>query len=843
MVQATLFISARDWLIPAAILFAAGGALLYWAYRRVAAERLTRTACVFLKLLGFAVLAFCLLEPLWSGQRARPGSNYFVLLADNSQGMQIKDREATQTRGEWLRAQLNDHQTTWKSTLEEHFQVRRYLFDSRLQPSRDFSELTFDGRASAIGAALRTIRDRFQGQPLAGILLMTDGNATDLGEGPADLDGLPPVYPILIGKDDSVQDLTLQRVGVTQTAFEDAPVTIQAEVAAAGYAGKTVVAHLFELSGGSTRTNLQRATAATGNPLPDPALKPPTNSVASDPAVWVAEETQKVSKPFETLTFRFQVRPTRPGVVFYRVRVSASEELPQFDHPETSAEATLANNSRVVVVDRGGGPYRVLYVSGRPNWEYKFLKRAVDEDDQVELVGLIRLAKREPKFEFRGRAGESSNPLYRGFDRKTEETERYDQPVLIRLNTRDEFELKGGFPKTAEDLYQYDALIVDDLEAQFFTHDQLSLIEKFVSDRGGGFLMLGGVDSFQHGQYARTPIGDVLPVYMDRAPETRPLAGLQLSLTREGLLQPWVRLRRNEADERSRVEEMPRFQVLNPSRDIKPGGSMLATVTEPGGQQFPALVMQRYGNGRSAALMIGDLWHWGLKNESLQRDLGKAWRQMIRWLVADVPGRIQLTGEPKRDDPNQAILLRVRARDKEFLPLDNANVTLTVRHVHSGSGQTNGSNAVRQTPMAAAATNAPINEIRLAVDPSPNESGLYQVSFVPRESGGYFAEAVVFDSNGVEVGRAETGWTSEPAAEEFRSLKPNRPLLETIARQTGGEMLEMSGLNSFVASLPHRKAPIMESWSFPLWHQPAVFLFALVCFLAEWGLRRWKGLP
>src|SRR5258708_19530472 len=26
------------------------------------------------------------------------------------------------------------------------------------------------------------------------------------------------------------------------------------------------------------------------------------------------------------------------------------------------------------------------------------------------------------------------------------------------------------------------------------------------------------------------------------------------------------------------------------------------------------------------------------------------------------------------------------------------------------------------------------------------------------------------------------------------------------------------------------------------WHQPAVFLFALLCFVAEWGVRRWKGL-
>jgi len=44
------------------------------------------------------------------------------------------------------------------------------------------------------------------------------------------------------------------------------------------------------------------------------------------------------------------------------------------------------------------------------------------------------------------------------------------------------------------------------------------------------------------------------------------------------------------------------------------------------------------------------------------------------------------------------------------------------------------------------------------------------------------------------------------------------------------------------ASLPHRNVPITETWTTPFWHQPAVFLFALLCFVAEWGLRRWKGL-
>jgi len=122
------------------------------------------------------------------------------------------------------------------------------------------------------------------------------------------------------------------------------------------------------------------------------------------------------------------------------------------------------------------------------------------------------------------------------------------------------------------------------------------------------------------------------------------------------------------------------------------------------------------------------------------------------------------------------------------------------------------------------------------------EAGAYEVSYVPRYTAGYQATASVVDASGAEAGRAVAGWASNPAADEFRSLKPNRALLESIAKATGGEVLSIEKLPDFVRSLPNRKAPITEAWSYPLWHQPTVFLFALACFATEWGLRRWRGL-
>jgi hypothetical protein len=200
----------------------------------------------------------------------------------------------------------------------------------------------------------------------------------------------------------------------------------------------------------------------------------------------VAEQTITAPAGSEKIVFRFQLRPEKTGVLFYRLQVTARGELEK--PPEQTSEATLANNEAIVTVDRGNERQRVLYVSGRPNWEYKFLHRAIAEDLQTQLVGLVRIARREAKFEFRGRAGESSNPLFRGFgNQSTEEVERYDQPVLIRLGVEDEFELRDGFPKTPEELFRYRAVIIDDLEAEFFTRDQMNLLQRFVSEEAAAF--------------------------------------------------------------------------------------------------------------------------------------------------------------------------------------------------------------------------------------------------------------------------------------------------------------------------------------------------------------------
>jgi hypothetical protein len=213
-----------------------------------------------------------------------------------------------------------------------------------------------------------------------------------------------------------------------------------------------------------------------------------------------------------------------------------------------------------------------------------------------------------------------------------------------------------------------------------------------------------------------------------------------------------------------------------------------------------------------------------MKQPEMREDMNKFWRQTLRWLVADVPNRITLQAIQQHDEVNQPVAFQVRVRDKDFEPMEDASVAITIE-----------------------AGVARDQTIQLTAEPVVSETGVFEAVYVPREDGSYVAKAVVTDAEGLKIGEAEVGWVVDREAHEFRSIKTNRPLLEAIARQTGGRIVDLDNLDRFARSLPHREAPISEVWIKPLWDLrgilPAVFVFVLMSFLGEWSLRRWKGMP
>ena len=81
-----------------------------------------------------------------------------------------------------------------------------------------------------------------------------------------------------------------------------------------------------------------------------------------------------------------------------------------------------------------------------------------------------------------------------------------------------------------------------------------------------------------------------------------------------------------------------------------------------------------------------------------------------------------------------------------------------------------------QAPAAASGS----NYLQITADPSANQPGKYEATYVARDAGAYSVQAVVTQSDGKAGGQAMAGWASDPAAEEFRFSNPTahcwRPL-------------------------------------------------------------------
>ena len=797
---ARLLIGDNSWLWPA-IAIGVVGILLTGLlnYRRLAAAG----AATVLRVVGWVLITACLVNPLWSSARPRRGANVFAVVIDNSSSQTVTDREG-QSRAERFNELLERTEADgWLRRLDEQFDLRRFTLSDYLQVTQRLESQDFDGKSSQLHTGLTQLAERFQDQPLAGVLLLTDGNATDFDGMPDVPTGLAPVYPVVADSARLPPDLAVQRVSVSQSAFDDAPVTVQVQLRASGVSQGTVHASLMDTDGNF--------------------LESQTMAVDDDSPV------------------RFKVRPATAGTVFYRVQAELQD-----DAGEPVTEATHVNNTRLLAVDRGSRQRRVLYVSGRPNWEFKFLRRAIDTDPQMELVGLIRIARREAKFEFRGSRGRS-NSLFRGFDESEQETaEEYDEPVLVRVGTRDDEELISGFPGDAAELFRYDALILDDIEAAFFTADQQQLIRDFLSRRGGGLLMLGGQESFRRGEYDRTPIGEILPIDLRKAAKTA-RGGVRLNLTRDGWLQPWVRLRADEDAENRRLQAMPAFRTLNPAFRVRPGAQVMASVADKSGRNWPALVVQRFGRGRSAALCVGDLWRWRLNEGRLRQrsdavrrrtplsgeepwevapsedrgDYARGARQMMRWLVSDVPLRLNVHAEPAPEDGIHVWRLSATVRGPEFEAREDAVVTF---------------NVTRQNG----------TELQLTGRPADDEVGRY-VAFVSADESGPWHCSVTAKldcrDQKIEELTAQHGWASQPEQQEMAAVEDNRLWMQTVAEKTGGRVLSADELDSFVDDLQTSDAPVMETFSWPIWHQWGVFLVALACFAGDWTIRRRRGYP
>src|SRR5262249_47855799 len=285
------------------------------------------------------------------------------------------------------------------------------------------------------------------------------------------------------------------------------------------------------------------------------------------------------------------------------------------------------NNSQEILVQVDDNHPKVLYVEGEPRWEYGKIRGGMAEEKNVVLVSLLRSA---------------DGKYYR------QDVENGD-------------ELSGGFPKSEEDLFKYDALMIGSVEATFFTFEQLRQIEQFVSRRGGSLLALGGTRSLDGGGYADTPMADLLPVYLTgQAVEPGESQTFKAAPSERGREHPAAQLAEQvEANARA-WEEMPAISLPETLTALKPGATVILDAHDVKDRNLtvPLLVEERYGRGRTFAFLASDTWRWRMMLEFSNKSFENFWRNLLRYVVQSARHRLEASTERTFYSKGEPVLIR-----------------------------------------------------------------------------------------------------------------------------------------------------------------------------------------
>jgi hypothetical protein len=509
----------------------------------------------------------------------------------------------------------------------------------------------------------------------------------------------------------------------------------------------------------------------------------------------VEDDGRIVSRDSITLPPDGDVAPVRVSVVAQ----DAGPRTFTFRIPVQQNEQVEQNNAQQAVVDVRAGREKILYVEGEPRYEMRFIRAAVAADSNLQLVALQRTA--ENKF--------------------------------LRLNIDSADELASGFPKSRTELFNYRAVIVGNIEASFFTHDQLAMLADFVNVRGGGLMLLGGRRAFAEGGYAGTPLADVMPVVIsgDAVPDSLTFfADLKVALTPAGASHAVAQIGATPAASMARWKSLPAVTSTNRIREVKPGAVTLISGTmAPGGRagepgaplrayEQPVLVYQRYGRGLSVAFPIQDSWSWQMDPASAVDDqtYSRFWRQTLRWLTSDVPNRVVVSLPTDQANPRSPVAIRASVSDSLFIPRNDAKV---VAHLVNDSG------ATRDLPL----------------DWAIDRDGEYRGTFTPDAPGIYTVRIDATLPNGVAVD--DTAYLRVADLNtEFFDAEMRAPLLQRMARETGGKFYTPATASTLAEDVALSKHGVTVVNQMDLWDMPAVLLLLVALLAGEWSYRKARGL-
>ena len=492
------------------------------------------------------------------------------------------------------------------------------------------------------------------------------------------------------------------------------------------------------------------------------------------------------------------VRRVRPGVdgapVVAAFRVAPDPALASVytvEVPVEVAELVPGNNRRQVLVRPPARPRRLLLVEGSPGYEHSFLKRTWLADPGLTVDAVVRKGQND----------------------------RGEQTFYVQGDPARTAALATGYPRTRAALFQYDAVVLANIEAEYFRPDQLEMTAAFVSERGGGLLLLGPASLRRRG-YLGSSLEPVLPAQLaDRLglrDAGRDGAGADRFVpTPAGLTHPVLRLGSTVEETRSRWREVPALAGSVRLGPVRPGAAVLA-VTDAGDEsERPLVVVQRYGAGRSMIMAGRATWRWRMLLPADDPLYERYWGQVARWLTAGAAPRIEVATLGGVAD-GDSLRVDVSVQDDEFRPVAGAAVRVSVSD--------------------------PAGEPRLEEErAAARGAGEYSVSTPPLSAGVHRIDVAVA-RDGQELG-SRRDWVLVGGADpELEDPWLDTALLRRAVEAAGGAYLDAERLDDLADRLRGASRSAPRTVTREVWHHSAVLVLLIALLCAEWSLRRLWGM-
>ena len=733
------------WLLLLLIVAASGGlALLIRTRLREAAPKLRNWRVWLIWSMQSALVALVLLllwQPAMTVGELSSQQNIIAVVVDDSRSMAIADSDGKPREAAALAA-LNGGLL---DGLKKRFQTRVYRLGHDLKRVDSLAGLTPADSSTHIGDSLQQLTAETSDLPVGAVVLLSDGgeNTAGLGGSGVGLAALQslrnrrlPVHTVGFGLEAHQHDLEIEDVTVASSAVANTRMAATLSLTQHGYAGQK--ATLTVRSGDRALVSREITLAPDGQIQNEPLFFP----------VGVAGA--------KSLTFR--VEPL-------------------------AGEENLANNAMMRPVLVSDAKRRILYIEGEPRWEYKFIRRAAEDDPTIQLVSMLRT---------------SENKIY-------------------RQGISDPSELAEGFPSRPEDLFGYTGIIIGSVAADYFTPLQQELLREYVDRRGGGILFLGGRSSLSDGGWGTSSISELFPTFLPPGRNNFHRDPATAELTAAGVDSPITRLLDDPDRNADRWKKLTYLADYQDAGTPKPGAIVLASLNARR-RKLPLLVTESYGHGRTAVMATGGTWRWQMSEALGDTAHDLFWQQLLRWLVAESPGPVTASMPARMLMDEGRIELSAQVRDRQFQPASDAQVSA---HIVGPEG------------------------ISAMVDliPSRDTPGLYQSEWTAEKPGAYLAE-VTANSTGAqprELGRDVVTFQREDGAAENFHTEQNRRLLEQLSSQTGGRYWKVSDLKNLPQNISYSEAGISVRSTKELWNMPIVFILLLGLPIAEWLLRRKWG--